>query len=377
MDDKIFNKASIYKQDKKTANFEQYRLGNKPAFLSKKGAGAVNGDAKLNIYNDIYDDSSAPIRNFIDNTKDNDKDFYLYKNLNAYNNVNLNYTNTKIVSDNILDDLKQSALIMNNYKMDETDENNKKYVDITNAGANKYAVADTNLEDRYTSNYYNTPAILTWATSEANSVNFLPTSASSASTSYNNSEVGNSLNANYTATVYDWSTMTNKTLTGNVYAIDTSSESSDNFVLLGEIKKNGDKLYFQGSTSITIPATTFVSKQTYKNYYFDDTYLPNTPIVAGTTILLGTINTYDKGPKVRIFHKTERAPEILKNDLDKTDAKKLNIPLTCSAVYPSFLASKEDKYSENNTLRCAYSKICNIPWSDLHCNDIKLSAYPA
>ena len=66
----------------------------------------------------------------------------------------------------------------------------------------------------------------------------------------------------------------------------------------------------------------------------------------------------------------------LEIDLDKTNAKKLNIPLTCSAVYPSFLASKEDKYSENNTLRCAYSKICNIPWSDLHCNDINLSAYP-
>ena len=63
--------------------------------------------------------------------------------------------------------------------------------------------------------------------------------------------------------------------------------------------------------------------------------------------------------------------EIQKKDLDKE-----HIPLTCSAVYPSFLASKEDKYSENNTLRCAYSKICNIPWSDLHCNDINLSAYP-
>ena len=76
------------------------------------------------------------------------------------------------------------------------------------------------------------------------------------------------------------------------------------------------------------------------------------------------------GPKVRLFHKTERQPEIQKKDLDKE-----HIPLTCSAVYPSFLASKEDKYSENNTLRCAYSKICNIPWSDLHCNDINLSAY--
>ena len=378
MDDKIFNKASIYKQDKKTPNFEQYRLGNKPAFLSKKGVGTDNGDAKTNIYNDIYNDSSTTaIGNFIENTKDNDKDFYLYKNLNAYNNVNLNYTNTKIVSDNILDDLKQSALIMNNYKMDETDENNKKYVDITNAGANKYDVSANNLNHRYTSNYYNTPAILTWATSDANSVDTAPDATANSSTSYNNIAVGNSLNANYTATVYDWSTMTNKTLTGNVYAIDTSSESVNNFVLLGEIKKNGDKLYFQGSTSITIPATTFVSKQNYNNYYFDDTYLLNTTISASTNIPLATKNTYDKGPKVRIFHKTERAPEILKNDLDKTDTKKLNIPLTCSAVYPSFLASKEDKYSENNTLRCAYSKICNIPWSDLHCNDIKLSAYPS
>lgn len=375
MDDKVFNKASIYKQDKKTNNFEQYRLGNKPAFLSKKSAGSANkGDAKNKIYTDIYDSAITAIGTFIDNTKDNDKDFYLYKNLNAYSNVNLNYTNTKIVSDNILNDLKQSALIMNNYKIDET---NKKYVDITNSGSNNYDIAANNLNHRYTSNYYNTPAILTWATSDANSEAKLPGSLDD-STSYYNNEVGNSENVNYTATVYDWSTMTNKTLIGSIYAIDTSSAIDKNYILLGEIKKDGDKIYFQGNNSITITARTFETKTTNKNYYFDDTYFLKQP-PGNINITLQTLNNLKLGlgPKVRIFHKTERSPEILEIDLDKTNAKKLNIPLTCSAVYPSFLASKEDKYSENNTLRCAYSKICNIPWSDLHCNDINLSDYPS
>ena len=88
--------------------------------------------------------------------------------------------------------------------------------------------------------------------------------------------------------------------------------------------------------------------------------------IAQTT---SSIQDLKKGPKVRLFHKTERQPEILKTGLNINSS---NIPLTCSAVYPSFLASKEDKYAENNTLRCAYSKICNIPWSDLHCNEISL-----
>lgn len=50
-----------------------------------------------------------------------------------------------------------------------------------------------------------------------------------------------------------------------------------------------------------------------------------------------------------------------------------NLPLVCDRVYPLYLATKDIELSKDNskldenTLRCAYSKICGVPWSDLNC----------
>jgi hypothetical protein len=50
-----------------------------------------------------------------------------------------------------------------------------------------------------------------------------------------------------------------------------------------------------------------------------------------------------------------------------------NLPLVCDRVYPLYLATKDIELSKNNskldqnTLRCAYSKICGVPWTDLNC----------
>ena len=368
MDDAVFNKGTIYKQDKNTTKInQQYRLGNKPAFIGNVGIGSTNidGDTIATNYNDILPSDKTNLNKFINNATNNDKNLYLYKNLNAYNNANLIYTNNKNVSTKILDELKDSALIMNNYKLDNSDINAPKYVDITNAGLNTYNEnddnANTGLSGRFTSNYYNSPAILTWATSDAR--NAIAYSAAA----YSNIAIGYNENKYYTATVYDWSTMEDKTSIGKVYAIDTSMASGTNFVLLGNIKKNDKDIYFEGIQSITIPNGFYTTNINNTIYYFDNTYI-STSDLSGT-ITSETIKQYKKGPKVRLFHKTERQPQILKTGLNINSS---NIPLTCSAVYPSFLASKEGKYAENNTLRCAYSKICNIPWSDLHCNEISL-----
>ena len=370
MDDAVFNKGTIYKQDKNTNKInQQYRLGNKPAFIGSVGTNtAANGDTITTNYNDILPADKTNLTNFLTNAKDNDKDLYLYKNLNAYNSSNLIYTNNKNVSTKILDELKDSALIMNNYKLDNGDINAPKYVDITNAGTNLYTQdSETNLYNRFTSNYYNSPPILTWATSDAyNDISKIKSAGTS--TSYKNSAIVlGTATSNYTATVYDWSTMTDKTAIGSVYAIDTSMATGTNYVLLGDIKKNDKDIYFEGIKTITIPASFYTTNINNNIYYFDNTYI-STSDLSGT-ITSETIKQYKKGPKVRLFHKTERQPQILKSNLD---IRTNNIPLTCSAVYPSFLASKEGKYAENNTLRCAYSKICNIPWSDLHCNEISL-----
>lgn len=50
-----------------------------------------------------------------------------------------------------------------------------------------------------------------------------------------------------------------------------------------------------------------------------------------------------------------------------------NAPMACDRVYPLYLATKDVELSKGNSkldqnvLRCAYSKICGVPWSDLNC----------
>jgi len=61
-------------------------------------------------------------------------------------------------------------------------------------------------------------------------------------------------------------------------------------------------------------------------------------------------------------------------DSDSTNMTTINnLPLACDRVYPLYLATKDIELSKNNskldqnTLRCAYSKMCGVPWTDLNC----------
>jgi hypothetical protein len=53
------------------------------------------------------------------------------------------------------------------------------------------------------------------------------------------------------------------------------------------------------------------------------------------------------------------------------------LPMICDSVYPMFLASKDeilnstDNKYDNNVFRCAYSKLCKVPWSDMNCDNYK------
>ena len=50
------------------------------------------------------------------------------------------------------------------------------------------------------------------------------------------------------------------------------------------------------------------------------------------------------------------------------------LPLNCENLYPMYLASVDQKINrknrnmDTNVIRCAYSKICGIPWSDMDCD---------
>lgn len=51
-----------------------------------------------------------------------------------------------------------------------------------------------------------------------------------------------------------------------------------------------------------------------------------------------------------------------------------HFPLICDSVYPQLLAANDELNSsknskfDNNIFRCAYSKMCGIPWSDMNCD---------
>ena len=382
MDEKVFNKVNIYTQNKDPNWSNVYRLGNIPGYVTDIGE---NG-----TFTDIYNTSaSGQINKFnlLKNDEDivkNDKFLYLYKNINGYNNVNLNYTNNKSINSNIISDLRESALVMNNYKINLNEDKSKikSFIDITSN-----LKAGESQKPKY---YHNSPNIITWSTPKSiplNEGSTIPVTAPS----------GVSL-ARYTSTVYDWSTIRKAYIINSfgtknpihVYIIDTSKSSGINYVLVGYLKfeiekKNNiyyeeeetntviqkkNNLYFEAENNIVIPAGLFSSKLNNNNHYFDTTYLYETQQTAATP--LTNLNNVMKGPKVRLFNISKRPVEFddSSDNIDKINFKTTNIPLTCSAVYPLLLASKEDNYTENNTLRCAYSKICNIPWSDMHCNEI-------
>ena len=58
-----------------------------------------------------------------------------------------------------------------------------------------------------------------------------------------------------------------------------------------------------------------------------------------------------------------------------TTSNLTKFPMVCNRVYPLLLAAKDKEISKNsngkydeNILRCAYSKMCGIPWSDMNCD---------
>lgn len=76
------------------------------------------------------------------------------------------------------------------------------------------------------------------------------------------------------------------------------------------------------------------------------------------------------GPSLQIYDPTKERPNIKNESATFTLGNANNIPLVCDQVYPLFLAYNEDENDNGNgnELRCAYSRICNVPWSDMHCD---------
>lgn len=389
MDDNVFNKSIIYKQDKKIPEANQYRIGNISPYYTKTDSTNYTGLYDKGRYDEYGLSTSEEIA-------ENNKGSYLYKNINSYVNSNLSYDGKK--NSNILNDLRESALIMNNYK---AYNKNSIYSNIYNDNYNTSAGSKNNKHKIY----YGAPPVLTWATPGVTTNAGLSTSSTNAPMIPNTAD---SATYNYSATVYDWNNIKRNVLNTfgtrvnqGVYIVDTSKGAINNYILVGKIVNEvktdanqnitSESLYFESENNINY-TTANPAFNTNKNLYFPDTYLfKNTFTITGKNITKTDLNiTYGPddnciaGPKIRLFNNLERVIKFYngKDELnnaadnttkDKQDINTTNIPLTCSSVYPSLLSSKESNYEDNNTLRCAYAKVCNIPWSDMNCSDIQTS----
>uniref|UniRef100_A0A6C0DMW2 Uncharacterized protein n=1 Tax=viral metagenome TaxID=1070528 RepID=A0A6C0DMW2_9ZZZZ len=65
---------------------------------------------------------------------------------------------------------------------------------------------------------------------------------------------------------------------------------------------------------------------------------------------------------VNILDSTYFNSNITKTALQDNNS---NAPLICDRLYPAFLANQD---KDTNAIRCAYSAICGVKWSDMHCD---------
>ena len=380
MDENIFDKATIYSQDKQYNASNVYRIGNiSPYYTGYEGTNytGVHEAGKFNVINNI--------KNF------DNKSAYLYKDIDTYASANLSYDGKS--NSNIIKDLRDAAFIMNNYK---AVYNKKDLTGYSNIFNEQYNDAAANKGKHRI--YYDAPPALTWAAKGATKIT---TDISTDSVTAPSIPATANADFKYSATVYDWNNTKDKIIDTfgtkrdiNVYIVDTNISALivNNFVKVGIIKNDpikdnrgnilSEQLYFESKNDIlfhSLGAGTPTLFAENKTFYFPDTYLTTEtldPAQNYNKITLDTSdNKYIKGPKIRLFNYNERVIAFndsgAGNSFTTQNFTTSTIPLTCSAVYPSLLASKEPNYEYNNTLRCAYAKVCNIPWSDMNCNDIK------
>ena len=106
------------------------------------------------------------------------------------------------------------------------------------------------------------------------------------------------------------------------------------------------------------------AKTAYTTNYASGSAIPNTDTYITTP-----------GPFLQVYNKAKFRPDTmnkaqLHNSSYNNDGSSYIAPLLCDTVYPklfSKLESYDIKNENNNDIRCAYSKICGIPWSDLRC----------
>lgn len=128
-----------------------------------------------------------------------------------------------------------------------------------------------------------------------------------------------------------------------------------------EVVDNASNLKYNSVTNITltdIPLLNAIDSVNGITIY--DGY-----IHAGVASAPSSANSLRDGYNVKIVLYKTIGP-ISHSDATRA-TENSNIPLVCDRMYPAFLAHMDDKNDSKNKLRCAYSKICGVTWSDMNC----------
>lgn len=372
-----------------------------------------------NINRGIYDINSNAV--FEDNFKVN-KDFAkLYKNLNGYSNLDIKQlinSRSEKLSENILDDLKKIAMVQNNYKIDTDPGNNGEVRDLLHSNGIMWNSSSTTspITWNYSLHTSNSVASRRTVVLNANNSSGIGTTAGSATT--------DTINQNISAIILDWKDLTPEKAFYNGYDIELSSEDDEksikkglivyyhpatadlatksNFNLIGKIEITSNPssnptismnfkpqvygTFFKDDNIVTTSSDYILNPKHIKiskKFHTNSEYINHAPSSVSTTVGTTTRITYNftnkietdinpvlelnNNPIIQLYDKVDARPKnFSKTIIIKSDAASRDkiIPLNCDELYPSLLESMDD---DDNNIRCAYSKICNFPWSDLRC----------
>lgn len=314
--------------------------------------------------------SNTYLENDLEQLKDYAK---LYKDVNKYTIKDIQKyidTNSETLSSNILSNLKNIALIQNNYKKPDYIAT-RDYIDL---------ISTSNL--LWNSSKSASPITWNYSTNISNSVGIADTALSVDQTTSP---------GNIKAIILDWKDLTPEKAFYNGYEDTTNSNlkylniyynhTSTDLALLGKVeitsnssnnptismKFKSDVLgKFYKTDSLRSGSEDFIinpSKIIISKFEASDSDLRVSSGKIGLSLTnANSMNINDKNkPIIQLYDDRKSRPYTISSSSLTTNP----IPLNCDELYPSLLESIDDN---NNSIRCSYSKICGIPWSDLRCH---------
>lgn len=323
MDDRVFDKYSLFTSSGNTSGSD---------YEGDRELKLTNISKNLKAYDKYDSTKSSELKNI------NDNGYFKYADL--YKDINkVDYNNDKIkklFNDNyktadLQNHLIDTSYTMNNYKLD-----NNKYKPINNSSSNlSYNIPPI----IYSTDTHSTPIDIT-ATADDN-----------------------------TSAIIDWngySVEKHMELYG-IQPVNLYVKGKTNAIKIGEISVNSSNTsltYKKYNTNITTASIATASSidstngnNIFKAYIYTGSASPT------NSDIVNYMNNKNINSIYVILYKI--LPDVTK-DSTITNATTV-VPLVCNRLYPAFLAHYEDKNNTKNKLRCAYSKICGVTWSDMNC----------